>query len=114
MRVLLVTNLFFSGRGNWVAEQVRSLRALGITVDVIFFDPKQTRLHYGLRIPAVVRALRSRQYDLVHTHHTYTFFMVDIARTLARSTTPVILTNHEPEILDHARKTRTWHATSWL
>jgi len=44
MRVLVVTNKYLSGNGNWVAEQVGSLRAAGLGVDVIF-DTKQTRLH---------------------------------------------------------------------
>ncbi len=114
MRILVVTSLYFSGLGNWVTEQVRSLRSLNLEVDVIFFDTRRTRLHYGLRVPDVVRALRSKKYDIVHTHHTYTMLMVDIAKTVSRSRIPVVLTNHEPEIVDRQGRTRTWHPTSWL
>ncbi len=114
MRVLVVTNMLLSGNGNWVAEQVRSLRDLGVYVDVIFFDPKQTRLNYALSTPRVARALAAGRYDLVHTHHTYTFFGVLAAKRLSGIQVPVVLTNHEPEILDRQGRTRTWHPSSHL
>jgi len=93
---------------------VRSIRALGIDVDVIFFDPRETRLHYALNLPSIVGAVRSGRYDLIHTHATYTMILVDIAKRWTRSTTPVVFTNHEPEILDTPRRTRTWHPSSHL
>lgn len=114
MRVLVVTSLYLSGHGNWVAEQVRSLRDLGLHVDVLFFDTKRSRLNYVLSIPAIVRALRSRQYDILHTHHTYTFLDVLIARALARIWVPIVLTNHEAEILDRDGRTLSWHPSSRL
>ncbi|MDR7468307.1 MAG: glycosyltransferase family 4 protein [Armatimonadota bacterium] len=114
MRILVVTNMLLSGNGNWVAEQVRSLRDLGIHVDVLFFDPKRTRWNYALSTPRIVRLLESSRYDIIHTHHTYTLFNVLIAKHLSRSRTPVILTNHESEILDGNRRTRTWHPSSRL
>lgn len=114
MRVLVVTNMLLPGNGNWVAEQVRSLRDLGVHVDVIFFDPKRTRLNYALSIRRIARALRSECYDLVHTHHTYTLFNVLAARRLSGAQIPVVLTNHESEILDRAGRTRTWHPSSHL
>jgi len=114
MRILVVTNMFLSGNGNWVAEQVRSLRDLGVHVDVAFYDTKRTRLNYALSTPGIARALRSQRYDIVHTHHTYTLFNVLVAKSLSGVRTPVILTNHEPEILDRGGRTRSWHPSSHL
>jgi glycosyltransferase involved in cell wall biosynthesis len=106
--------MFLSGNGNWVAEQVRSLRDEGVKVDVLFFDTKRTRLYYGTKLPEIVRALRRNRYDLVHTHHSYTLFMADLARRVAMAGVPVVLTNHEAEALDAMGRTRTWHPTSYL
>lgn len=114
MRVLVVTNMFLSGNGNWVAEQVRSLQAEGLEVDVIFFDTKRTRLFYAMTLPKIINAMQSRKYDIVHTHHTYTMLQLEIARKLTRTHVPVVLTNHEAEILDGQRRTRTYHPTSHL
>jgi len=114
MRILVVTNMFLSGNGNWVAEQVRSLRDLGMRVDVVFFDPKRTRLNYAFGTPRIAQALGSGRYDVVHTHHTYTLFNVLVAKRLSGARTPVVLTNHEPEILDREGRTRSWHPSSHL
>ncbi len=114
MRVLVVTNMYLAGNGNWVAEQVRSLRSEGINVDVLFFDTKRTRAYYVIALPTVFRAVKSGRYDVIHTHHTYTLLMVLLARALSATRVPVVLTNHEPEILDRQGRTRTWHPTSLL
>jgi len=106
--------MLLSGNGNWVAEQVRSLRDLGVHVDIIFFDPKRTRFNYALSTPRVVQTLAAGRYDLVHTHHTYTLFGVLLAKRLSGVQAPVVLTNHEPEILDRQGRTRTWHPSSRL
>jgi glycosyltransferase involved in cell wall biosynthesis len=112
MKVLVVTSVYLSGHGNFVAEQVRSLQSSGIAMDVIFFDPRETRMNYAYNLPRIVRAIRSGRYDIVHTHHTYTMLLVSLAKKLAKSAIPVVLTNHEPEALDTGRRTRTWHPTS--
>jgi len=118
MRVLVVTNQYpIPGRpsfGAFVAEQVRSLVHAGVTVDVVFFNPKQTRLNYGLSLPRVVHAIRSASYDILHTHHTYSMLLVDAARRLVRSQIPIVLTNHEGEVTDTENRARTFHPTSWL
>lgn len=114
MRVLVVASVYLSGHGNWLAEQVRSLRTADIDVEVIFFDPRKTRMNYGLHLPHIIRAIGAGQHDIIHAHHTYTMIQVDIAKRLTGSATPVVLTNHEPEILDTNGRTRTWHPTSQL
>jgi len=106
--------MYLSGRGSFVAEQVRSLRSAGVTVEVIFFDPKKTRLQYGVSIPRIARALASRKYDIVHTHHTYTMVQVDLAKRFTGSLIPVVLTTHEPEIVDRQGTTKSWHPSSRL
>ena len=114
MRVLIVTSLYQAGNGNWVADQVRSLRDAGVDAGVVFFDTKRSRWNYVLSIPRIARALRSEQYDVVHTHHTYTLLDVLVAKGLARSRVPVVLTTHEGEVLDRDARARTWHPTSRL
>ena len=116
MRVLIVTSMYpieeLPYLGVFVAEQVRSLQAAGVHADVIFINAKKTRLNYVLGLPRVLQKLHAARYDAIHTHHTYTVPMVDLARRLARCRTPIILTNHEGETLDRMRRTRTWHLTS--
>jgi len=118
MRVLVVTNQYpirqRPSYGAFVAEQVRSVVQSGVQVDVLFFNPRQTRLNYGLSLPRIVRAINSGSYDLVHTHHTYSMLLVDLARMITGSRIPVVLTNHEGEVTDTDKRTRTWHPTSFL
>ena len=114
MRALVGTSLYVSGRGNWVAEQVRSLRDAGVDIDVLFFNTRETRWRYASSIPRIATALRTGAYDLIHTHHSYTVFGVLAAKRLARSRLPLVFTNHEGEVLNAAARTLTWHPTSRL
>ena len=118
MRVLVVTSMYPSkeapGYAVYMAEQVRSLRAAGIDVDLFQFNPRRTRFNYAVSLPQLVRKLRSERYDVLHTHHTYTLILVDVARTVARSRVPLVLTNHEGEASDTTQRTRTWHPMSLL
>jgi teichuronic acid biosynthesis glycosyltransferase TuaC len=100
--------------GTWLSEQVRGLRMAGVDVDVLVIDPRRTRLEYGLKLAPLIRTLRSTKYDIVHTHHTYSLLVVELARKLARCAAPVVLTNHESEAMDTGRRTGTWHPTSRL
>lgn len=117
MRVLIVTSMYPTGSsytGIFIAEQVRSLRAARVNVDVLSFNVGKTRLNYALSFPRLFRAIRSNGYSLVHTHHTYSFFLVDLARRLARTRVPIVLTNHEGEVLNSKGRARSWRPTSWL
>lgn len=118
MRVLVVTSMYPSeeapGYAAYMAEQVRSLRAAGVGVDLFEFNPRRTRLNYAWSLPRLIRKLRSERYDVIHTHHTYSMILVDVARAVARSRVPLVLTNHEGEASDPTRRTRTWHPTSLL
>lgn len=113
MRVLVVTNLYPAGLGNWVAEQVRSLRDAGVDIDVFFFNTRGERWRYASSIPRIAEVIRQHRYDVIHTHHTYTMFSVLAARKVVGSRIPVILTNHEGEMLGESR-ILTWHPTSLL
>ena len=118
MRVLVVTSMYPSkeapGYAAYMAEQVRSLRAAGVDVDLFEFNPRRSRFNYAVSLPPLIRKLRSERYDVLHTHHTYSMILVDVARTVARSRVPLVLTNHEGEASDATRRTRTWHPTSLL
>ena len=118
MRVLVVTAQYpvpeRPSYGVFVAEQVRSLQASGVDVEVLFFNAKRNRLNYALSFPRIIRALASGRHDIVHTHHTYTMLLVAAARALTRRRVPVVLTNHEGEVTDPQMRTRTWHPTSRL
>jgi teichuronic acid biosynthesis glycosyltransferase TuaC len=118
LRVLVVTGMYPTparpNYGVFIAEQVRALRTSGIDVDVIAPDLARSRLQYVSIIPELARRLRSGGYDLVHTHHTYTFWVVQAARMAARYRIPIVLTNHEGEALDREGRGRTWHPTSRL
>lgn len=118
MRVLFVTSMYPSaeapGYAAYMAEQVRSLRDAGVDVDLFEFNPRRSRFNYAVSLPQIVRKLRSERYDVLHTHHTYSFVLVDVARAVARSRVPLVLTNHEGEASDTTRRTQTWHPTSLL
>ncbi len=98
----------------WLAEQVRSLSDAGVDVDLLTVHTHKTRLNYGRIVPRVMQRLRSGRYDLLHTHHTYTFLLADLARVLARCRIPIVLTDHEGEIMDTEGRARTWHPSSYL
>lgn len=118
MRVLVVTSMYPTRErpnyGIFVADQVQALCAAGVAVDVFCINPQQTRLNYALTLPAIIRRLRTTTYQVVHTHHSYSLLLVALARRMAGRDVPLLLTNHEGEVLDAGRRTRTWHPTSFL
>lgn len=117
MRILIVTSMYPSqnapGYAPYMADQVRSLRELGLDIELLEFNPRGRRINYGLVFPSLIRALRAGC-DVVHTHHSYTLLLLYASRQVAGVKVPLVLTNHEGEALDFRRQTRTWHPTSWL
>jgi teichuronic acid biosynthesis glycosyltransferase TuaC len=103
IRVLLFTNIYPSrqhpANGMWLLEQVRSLRQKGLEFDVVHFNPKDTRLSYLIGLRELVRHIRARRYDILHTHDAYTFYLAYFARVLAAASLPIVLTIHEQELL---------------
>lgn len=100
--------------GAFVAEQVRSLRDVGLNVDVLFLDSQRSRLVYAWGAVTVGRVLTRSGYDVVHAHHTYALLFTDLARVVSRRGLPAVLTSHEGEVLDTDGTTMTWHPTSRL
>jgi teichuronic acid biosynthesis glycosyltransferase TuaC len=93
LRVLTVTNMYPTPArpvlGTFVAEQVASLRARGVAMDVLFVDGPASSWNY-LRGPADLhRALRRACYDLIHAHYVFSGL---IAR--AQWGVPIVLTQH--------------------
>jgi teichuronic acid biosynthesis glycosyltransferase TuaC len=80
LRVLAVTNMWPTGsshRGIFVRDQVKSLRALGVDVDVEVVGNVRGSKDYVLAIPRVRQRIRSKervgqQYDVVHVHYGLT------------------------------------------
>jgi teichuronic acid biosynthesis glycosyltransferase TuaC len=100
MRVLVVTNMYPSAAnpalGTFVQEQVDSVRAKGVHVDVLFVNGPQRTLNYFTGILRYLwRMFRhSREYDLVHAHYVFSGL---IARL--QWCKPVILTHHGIEVI---------------
>jgi len=98
LRVLVLTNMFptetLPAFGTFVADQVQSLRRLGVDLDVLFLNPRETRLNY-LRGPTLLRRwIRTREYDLIHAHYLFCGMVAVTQRKL-----PVVLTHHGIEVL---------------
>src|SRR5919198_1056726 len=103
MHVLVVTNMYPTEAnpqfGIFVKEQVESLRALGVDIDVLFVNAKEGRWRrkaYLLGFPRLWSALRRQRYDVIHAHY---IFAALIAR--AQWHAPLVVTHHGPEL--HAR-----------
>jgi len=97
MRVLVVTNMYPSPGnpfyGIFVQEQVHSLRAHGLIVDVA-----TSKLAYPISVSRLFQRLRHNHYDLIHAHHTYCVFPARLAMALAGARAPLVLTFHEGEV----------------
>jgi glycosyltransferase involved in cell wall biosynthesis len=85
--------------GIFVREQVESLRALGVEIDVLFMNGKESKLNYLRAFTRLWKQLDKRDYDLVHAHYI-------LAGVVARAQrrVPVVLTHHGPEVF------MTWQA----
>jgi glycosyltransferase involved in cell wall biosynthesis len=95
--VLVVTAMFphryAPDAGIFVAEQVESLRSLGLDVDVLFMDTSHTRFNYLVGCAQVLLKTRRARYDLIHGHYGY-------AGLVARCQvgTPVVVTLHGSDV----------------
>jgi len=73
LRILTVTSMYPTpedpGLGAFVASQVESLRELGILVDVLFLDVRESKLE--LLRGAVWTRREVQAYDIVHAHFGY-------------------------------------------
>lgn len=99
MRVLVVTNMYPTqdkpAFGTFVRDQVESLRALGVDVDVFFMDGKASRLNYLRAFWGLRRWLGTHApYDLIHAHYVFSGLVALSQRCL-----PVVLTHHGIEVV---------------
>jgi glycosyltransferase involved in cell wall biosynthesis len=98
MQVLVVTNMYPTARnpvlGIFVKQQVDSLRARGVDVDVLFVDGPASKLNYLVGIPRLARQLCAKRYDLIHAHYHFSGY---VAR--AQLSVPIVLTHHGPEVV---------------
>jgi glycosyltransferase involved in cell wall biosynthesis len=106
MKVLVVTNMYPTPErpylGIFVQEQVESLRAIGCEVDVeaCVAGPGAWRVGvYGRGLWRLWRRLRRGDFDVIHSHHSYSTVMAWAARRLAGSRASIVMTFHEGEAL---------------
>ena len=96
MRLLVVTNMYPRAEdpsfGSFVHEQVESLKAAGVAVDVYFIRGYRGRLAY-LRAARELRARRG-DYDLFHAHHAYA-----AAAALVAGCRPLVMTIHDNPVV---------------
>jgi glycosyltransferase involved in cell wall biosynthesis len=93
LRVLVLTNMFPTAdrpmAGIFVADQVRSLRARGIAVEVLFVDGQAGLGAYLRGFGRVREAVRQSPFDLIHAHYVFSGMMA-----LAQRRVPIVLTHH--------------------
>ena len=98
IRVLTITNMYptrrYPGFGVFVRDQARSLRNLGIDIDILFLNPRQTRLNYCAGPLRLRRQIARKRYDIIHAHYVFSG-----AVALTQRTIPVVLTHHGIETL---------------
>ena len=86
MRVLAVTSMYpvkrDPGLGAFVATQIDSLRNLGVEIDVVFLDVKQSKWELLGGITEVRRKVHSERYDLAHVHFGYNGIPVSLQREI--------------------------------
>ncbi|MGE3268396.1 MAG: glycosyltransferase [Chloroflexota bacterium] len=108
LRVLSVTNMYPSPQwpafGTFVFNEVQSLRAAGVQVDVLMINGRASTANYARGLLEFWRALHRRHYDVVHAHYVLTGFI-----TRLQWGTPVVLTHHGPEVIGFPRW-QTWLA----
>ncbi|MCH7744843.1 MAG: glycosyltransferase [Chloroflexi bacterium] len=96
MRVLVVTNMFPTEDRPWfgvfVDDQVKSLKKLGVDVDVLMVDGSDNRIQYLTGFPRLWKQLLKNKYDLIHAHYVYAGMIAK-----AQWKYPVVLTHHGPE-----------------
>jgi glycosyltransferase involved in cell wall biosynthesis len=98
MKVLVVTNMYPHPEnpvlGIFVKQQVESIRAKGVEIDVLFVNGPKSKLNYAKGFFRLWQQIRSKTYDLIHAHYHFSAY---IAR--AQFHLPIILTHHGPEVV---------------
>jgi|YelNatPaOPRAMG01_1025707.scaffolds.fasta_scaffold23169_3 glycosyltransferase involved in cell wall biosynthesis len=107
MRILTATNMYpFPGithYGIFVEREVKSLRELGVEVQVYFINGKMSRLNYFKAVWELVGVMRRFKPDIIHVHHSYTVYPTKIARMISGIKAPIVFTLHEGAALSDRR-----------
>ncbi len=97
MRILIVTNMYPQPDrpdfGTFVKDQVESLRAAGVEVDVLLIDGPKSTWNYLWGPFNLWRQLLKKRYQLIHAHYVLSGI---IARL--QLGTPVVVTYHGSEV----------------
>src|SRR5262245_56979233 len=108
LRVLSVTNMYptptWPAFGTFVLNEVKSLRAAGVSVDVLVMNGRDSKWSYLRGLFRLWHALARRKYDVIHAHYVLTGAVARL-----QWGTPVVLTHHGCEVLGYPRW-QTWLA----
>lgn len=102
MNILIVTNMYptpeMPSFGTFVHDQVQALRKEGVSVDVLFFNGRESTWNYVWAFFRFWWRLLWLRYDVIHAHYV-------LAGIVARAQWGhrVVLTHHGPEVLGHPR-----------
>lgn len=103
LKVLVATNMYpYPGHpyaGIFVYDQVKSLRAIGVDVDVFFVNGFADKKNYLLAPFRLYKILKRKRYDLVHSHHSYVTLITWFVRFFVGRKIPLLFTFHESEFL---------------
>jgi teichuronic acid biosynthesis glycosyltransferase TuaC len=109
MNVLTLTNMYpyfrFPFFGMVVKEEIDMLRRSSVNGEVIFVNGTEQRSNYFTKFFLLRRLLATREFDIIHAHHTYCAYMAFISQMVFKKKIPVVLTLHEGEIC-HGEKVR--------
>lgn len=100
MRILVVTNLYPTNEypygGIFVYEQIETLRALGVDIDVLFINGRVSKLNYLKGIFQFWGKITARRYDLIHAHYVYSGWIARMQVGI-----PVVVTSHGSDTMGH-------------
>ena len=98
MKVLVITNMYPTESrpifGPFIKDQVESLRAAGVEVDVLFVDGSTGKLNYLRGVMDMRRMLHKSRYDVVHAHYVYSGWVARMQRSV-----PVVVSSHGSDTL---------------
>jgi glycosyltransferase involved in cell wall biosynthesis len=102
-RVLVVTNLWpYEGDpsyGNFVREQMESLRPLGVDYETVFINGRESKWDYFRAMGEMRRRLRGGRFDLIHAHFGLAGL---VARCQFR--VPLVVTFHGDDVLGQFKR----------
>lgn len=96
MKILFITNMFpvedYQSFGIHVKEQIHSLKK--VESDIIFINGRESKLNYYKSISTIKKALKNKDYDLIHIHYAISGLFL----LFFRPQIPVVITLHGGEL----------------